>query len=180
MMSAIARLRALAKDKRGVALVEFAFVFPVLLLMYLGGYQITDALSCNRKVTISARAVADLTTQNASVDTGRMGVILGAAGKVMAPYDVANAAVQVTEVYTDTSGNSKVVWSKNNQGTGLAAGTAYTLPTNIKINDSYVIVGSVVYSYTPAVTFGIVGPLTLGDVVYMNPRVSNSVDWKDS
>lgn len=170
----------LAKEDGGLALVEFACVLPVLLLMYLAGAQLTDALSCNRKVTITARAVADLTTQNASVTPAQLQTILNAAAKVMAPYAVSNATVQVSELYTDTSGNTTVKWSTNSAGGGYAANASYTLPSQIKVNDSYVIVGQVVYAYKPAIAYSIVGPLTLADTIYMNPRVSNSVDYKTS
>jgi Flp pilus assembly protein TadG len=55
-----ASARRLACDARGVALVEFAICLPVLILLYLGAYVISDAITCNRKVTRSARAVTDL------------------------------------------------------------------------------------------------------------------------
>ena len=173
-------LTRLARDDGGLALVEFACVLPVLLLMYLAGVQLTDALSCNRKVTITARAVADLTTQNASVTDAQLQTILNASAKVMAPYSVSNATVQVSELYTDASGNTTVKWSKNNKGGGYSPNSSYTLPSQIKINSSYVIVGQVIYSYKPAVAYKVVGPLTLADTIYMNPRVSNSVDYKTS
>jgi Flp pilus assembly protein TadG len=177
-MTFIGCIRPLARERRGVALVEFACVLPVLLLMYVGGFQLTDALSCNRKVTISARAVADLTTQNATVTLPQVTAIINASGKIMAPYDIANATVQVSEIQTDASGKSTVVWSKNNKGGGYATGASYNLPANIKVNGSYIIVGQVTYAYKPPMTFGTIKNLSLGDTIYMNPRVSNSVDWK--
>ncbi len=170
--------RRLGGDERGVALVEFACVLPVLLLMYLGGYQLTDALSCNRKVTITARAVADLTTQNATVTTDQVNTILNASSKILAPYSVANALVRVTEFTTDAGGTTKVTWSMDNKGGGRTKGDTYTLPANIKVNGSSIIFSEVIYNYRPAVTFSIVKPLTLSDTVFMNPRVSNSVDMQ--
>jgi Flp pilus assembly protein TadG len=175
-MTGARRLASLKSDERGLALVEFACVLPVLLLLYLAGYQVSDALSCNRKVTISARAIADLTTQNATVTTGQLDTILSAAGKVMAPYNIANAVSRVTELKTDGSGNTTVVWSRDSTGGGRTPNSSFTLPPNIKINNSFVILSEVTYSYKPAVNFSIVGPMPLGDAIYMNPRVSNSVD----
>ncbi|MBY0304714.1 MAG: hypothetical protein K2W86_06140 [Sphingomonas sp.] len=52
---------------QGLALVEFALTAPFLILLYLGTYQVNDAVGCNRKVTITARSVADLTSQFATV-----------------------------------------------------------------------------------------------------------------
>ena len=166
----------LCRDERGVALVEFAYVLPILLLMYLGGYQLTDALSCNRKVTITARVVADLTTQNASVTTSQVNTILNASSTVLAPYSVSNALVRVTELTTDSNGNTTVTWSMDNRGGGLVANTSYVLPTKIKAVSSSIIMSEVAYSYKPIVTFSVIQPLTLSDKIFMYPRVSNSVD----
>lgn len=163
-------------DDRGLALVEFACVLPVLLLMYLSGYQLTDALSCNRKVTIAARAVADLTTQNATLTNAQITTILNVSSKVLAPYNVSNATVRVTEFVTDKNGNTTVYWSHDLSGGGRTPGSAFTLPANIKVNSSYIVLSEVSYSYKPPINFKIVGPLTLGDTVYMNPRVSASVE----
>lgn len=175
-------LRTLLRDTRGVALVEFACVLPVLLLMYLAGYQVSDALSCNRKVTIAARAMADLTTQNSSVTTGQMSIILSASSKIMAPYNAANAGVRISELYTDAKGKTTVYWSVPNANTtALTKGSAYTLPAslnNANSYDTYLVMSEVNYSYQPAVNFGIVRPITLSDRIFMNPRLSKSVEQK--
>ena len=169
-------LRRFAEHRGGLALVEFAMVLPFLLLLYLAGYQVSDALSCNRKVTITTRAVADLTTQYSAITDDGITDILNASTKIMAPYNAANAMVRVSELSTDATGKTTVVWSRIATGVGRAAGSSYTLPATIKTNGTNMIVAEVSYAYKPAVNFGIVGPLNLSDVIYMNPRVSNSVD----
>ena len=175
MMRTVRRMR-IVEDERGLALVEFACVLPVLLLMYLAGYQLTDALSCNRKVTIATRAVADLITQNSSVTTTQVNTILSASSKVLTPYSASNALIRVTEFTTDSNGNTTVTWSMDNRGGGRSKGTTFILPPAIKMNSTSIILSETVYSYSPAVTFRTVGPLTLSDTVYMNPRVSSTVD----
>ena len=56
---------ALRRDTRAVALIEFAVVAPTLILLYLGSFVITDMISCNRKVTIAARELTDMSTRYA-------------------------------------------------------------------------------------------------------------------
>ena len=176
-MSVALHLRELKNDRRGVALVEFACVLPVLLLMYLGGYQLTDALSCSRKVTISARAVTDLITQNASISGTQMQTILGVPSRILAPYNSANSFVRISELYTDKNGNTTVYWSKDSNGSGLVQGSSVILPSSIKVNDSYIVLGQVAYSYKPMISLGIFKPLSLSDSIYMNARVSQKVDY---
>ena len=164
------------RDERGVSLVDFALTAPFLILLYLGTYQVNDAVGCNRKVTITARSVADLTSQYANVTSASEATILNASAQVMAPYDTAKATIIVSELYTDTNGVTKVVWS---QATGTTtphtAGAAFTANPNLVTNGTYSIVAEVTYAYVPAISFGVVGPLSLGDTIYMRPRISSSV-----
>lgn len=175
-MTGIPILSRLREENRGVALIEFAMVLPVLLLLFLASYQISDALACNRKVTIAARAVADLTTQSSTLTSTQQSDILNASVKVMAPYKASKALVRMTELYTDASGNTTVQWSNAINGSKRTSGSTYALPPAIKVLKTYIVVAEVNYAYTPAVNFGIVGPLSLSDVIYMNPRVSDSVN----
>ena len=62
------RYRSLLQDNAGAALIEFAMVLPVLILCYLGGFQLMEAVSVYRKVTTSTRSIADLTSRSSSVN----------------------------------------------------------------------------------------------------------------
>lgn len=180
-MTRLPIMRRLADQERGIALVEFALSVPILLLLFLATFQITDALSCSRKVTITTRAVADLTSQYATISSANVNDILNASAKMMAPYSSANALVRVSELATDVNGNTTVVWSEAINGAKRAAGSSYTLPSSVKqlpatsTDKTYIIVAEVSYAYKPPVNFGIVGRLGLSDVIYMNPRISSSV-----
>jgi Flp pilus assembly protein TadG len=59
--------RRLWADQGGVSAVEFAICLPFIVLLYLGGYQLSDSISAYRKVTAATRTVADLTSQSTSV-----------------------------------------------------------------------------------------------------------------
>jgi Flp pilus assembly protein TadG len=174
-------LRRLTGDARGVALIEFALSLPILILMYLGAFQISDAISCNRKVTITTRSVADLTSRYATLSSSDLTSILNASTQIMAPYDASNATVVVSQLATDINGNTTIDWSQANQGSGHTPTQSYTLPTTIKklptnaTDKTYIIVAEVSYAYRPLFNFGIISPITLHDTIYMYPRISNSV-----
>ena len=53
--------RRFAADRRGIAAIEFAVLLPLMLVMYFGSIQITDAISADRQVTLVASTVAELT-----------------------------------------------------------------------------------------------------------------------
>ena len=175
-MSIRRAIACLERDEKGAALVEFALAAPFLILLYLGAYQVSDAVACNRKVTITTRSVADLTSQYASVTSASEATILGAATQVMAPYDTSKATIIVSELYTDNNGVTKIIWS---QATGAITphtiGATFIANPNLVTNGTYSIVAETTYAYVPAVSFGVIGPLSLGDTIYMRPRISSAV-----
>ena len=66
----LARLRGFAADQNGVSAVEFAILLPLMLTLYLGGVEISQAVSADRKTTLVAHTVGDLTAQAANVQRG--------------------------------------------------------------------------------------------------------------
>lgn len=127
-------LRTLSRDCRGAVLVEFALCLPVLLVMYLGGFVVTDMVSCNRKVTIATRALADLASHNLSpaavqVTPASTSAIsyLSASAMVINPYDMANATQTVALLRVCDATHAYLVWSQ--AMTQNSAGTVLTSPT---------------------------------------------------
>src|SRR3546814_13922454 len=53
----------LARETRALGAVEFAMTAPFLILLYVGGFQLMDAISAYRKVTDTTRSLADLTSR---------------------------------------------------------------------------------------------------------------------
>lgn len=163
------------RDTRGIAVTEFAIVLPFLVLLYVGGYQLTDAISAYRKVTMSARTVADLTTQYTQVTNTDLDTILGASRQVMAPYDVDDAKLVVSQVSVDGQGIAKVNWSRGMNTSGLKIGDNYTLPSTVKQNNTSLIVASIEYTYTPDFASSIIGTIPLREDIIMSPRASSTV-----
>jgi hypothetical protein len=100
-------LNALRRDVSGTALVEFAFVASIMIFTYLGSTQLSDAINANRRVTITARALADLSSRTPSDVGSRIGeltesqlsTIMAASAQVLHPYSLENAQIRVSEVW---------------------------------------------------------------------------------
>jgi Flp pilus assembly protein TadG len=61
-----ARLVAFLRDRRGVAAIEFAFIAPLLLLLYFGTVDTANWYMAHRRLVLAGSTVADLTTQSAT------------------------------------------------------------------------------------------------------------------
>jgi Flp pilus assembly protein TadG len=168
-------LRRLKRDARGVALLEFAFVAPILLVLFVGGYQLMDATSAYRKVTRTVRTLGDLTTQSTSLTEAQALQILNAANKVMAPYPTANAVLRISQVQISATGVATITWSRANDGSGYVPGSVVTLPAGLNQPNTYLIYSEINYNYVPNVASKILGPIPLRDTILMSPRNSNQI-----
>ena len=169
------RFGGLAKDERGVSAVEFAMLLPLMLSLYLGAVEVSQGIGADRKVTLTARTVADLVSQVTSVSNNDMTNSLNAASAVMSPYSVSNLKVVVTSVTIDAQGKATVAWSDTLNGTARSPGATVTLPSALNIPSTSLIWSEVQYTYTPVVGHYITGSLTLKDQIYMRPRLSDCV-----
>jgi Flp pilus assembly protein TadG len=170
------RIGQFCRDERGVAsAVEFAMILPLLVTFWLGGVEVSQAVSVDRKVTLAARAVADLVAQATSVNTSEMSDILNASSSVVAPWSTTNLKVIVSQVKIDAQGNAKVDWSDAKNTTARPVNQAVTVPAALKINNTWLIWGEVQYDYKPAIGYVITGTLPLKDQIYMRPRLSDCV-----
>jgi Flp pilus assembly protein TadG len=169
------RLSDFAKDKRGVSAVEFAMLLPLMLTLYLGGVEVSQGISIDRKVTLTARTVADLVAQVSSIDTAGVNAALGAATAVMAPYPDSKAKVTVSVVDIDANGNAKVKWSSTKNGTARAIGSSVTLPAALNVPSSSLVWGEASYDYQPSIGYVVTGSMNLTDQIFMRPRLSETI-----
>lgn len=169
------RMRCLAADQRGVSAVEFAMLLPLMLSLYLGSVELSQGIAANRKVTLTARTVADLVSQVASVSASDISNSLNASAAVMAPYPSSNLKVTVSSVTIDANKKATIAWSCTLNGTAHGTGSSVTLPTALLVASSSLIWSEVQYAYTPTIGYVVSGTLNLHDQIYMRPRQSDSV-----
>jgi Flp pilus assembly protein TadG len=168
---------ALSTDQKGVSAVEFALLLPVMLTMYFGSIQITDAINADRQITLVAGTVADIAAQYQSVATNDVNNILAAASAVLAPFPVANAQVTLSSVLIDANGNATVDWSVSLHGTQRTGTVTSAIPTALRVANTSVIWGEATYAYRPVIGWGLIGTLNLYNQIFMRPRLSNCVHY---
>ena len=174
------RLSRCVRDERGVSAVEFALLLPLMVTLYLGGVEVSQGLTLDRKVTLVARTVADLAAQSTSITSSEMTNILDASTAVMLPYSTTKAKVVVSQVSIDSNGKATISWSATKNGTARSSGSTVTLPAALNVADSSLIWAEVSYDYSPVIGYVITGTMTLSDQIYMRPRLSDSVTYPSS
>lgn len=137
MLSRLARFRrSIGRDARGVVLIEFALVVPVMLTMYLGAYVVSEMVMCNRKVTVAATTLTDLVSRNmapsgiaASPATSNASTYLSGGALVMSPFGLSGATETITLLRVCSTTRAYVVWSQTQTQTD--SGTVLTQPITV-------------------------------------------------
>ena len=168
-------LRRFLADKRGVSAVEFAMVLPLMVTLYLGGVEVSQAVAIDRKVTLVARTLGDLVSQATSVDNSGMTSIFTATTAVIAPYSDASLKITVSSIQINSQGVAKVSWSDTKNGTVHTVGSIVVLPAALNVPSTSLIWAEASYAYTPTIGHFITGTKNLTDQIYMRPRLTDCV-----
>ena len=185
-MKTIAKLRQMRRsvqgflaDSEGLAATEFAVIVPLMLVMFFGTVEFSSAVAIDRKVTLMARTLSDLTSQSTSVGDTDMTNFFAASTGVMTPYSTTPVVRTITELYIDPSTlQARVQWSKGS--VPRTQGSVVTITTTLATGGTYLIFSEVTYTYTPSVGFVLRSGISLSDVAYTRPRQSTCVYYSPS
>lgn len=169
-----------SSDRRGMAATEFALLLPVMLILFFGVVEGSDALTKARRVTLAANTLADLAAQEtdlleSSADSLFVGVeeIIDVDGAIM---DIRLVSVVFDDTDGDGTPDSPVVhWSYDNAGSApYAAGDVYTsLPNPALVDvDASIVVAEIDYPYTSPFTHYFISGVTFDRIATRWPRRS--------
>jgi Flp pilus assembly protein TadG len=166
---------SLLKDRRGIAATEFAIVVPIMLVMFFGTVEFSSAVAVDRKVTLVAQTLSDLTAQSTTVGDSDMTNFFAASTAILTPYSPTPTKATITELYVDPATlQARVQWSKGTSP--RAVSSTVTIPTAIAVGGSYLIFSEVSYLYTPTIGYVMAkAGVNLSDVSYSRPRQSTCV-----
>ena len=165
-------------DHRGVALVEFALIFPMLVALYFGGFEVCNMTATYRKLTDTTVEVANVTAQYPTMAAADVASVFAATSQIMAPYATSNLQIVLSEVTTDVNSAATVTWSQSYIGaTALAVGSALTMPSGLAAPSSNYILVQTTYNYTPTVGSAFIGTVPMTSSIYIIPRNSPSIPY---
>jgi Flp pilus assembly protein TadG len=181
-------VEGLLRDCSGIAATEFAIIVPLMLVMFFGTVEFSSGVAVDRKVTLIARTLSDLTSQGLTATDCTLSNSFVAATSILYPYPAPPSASTITELLVDpTTLQAKVQWSRSATinaagtvvlGTGHALNTVIAIPPALAVAGTYLIWSEVSYLYKPTVGYVMsTNGITLSDVAYTRPRQSSSVPY---
>jgi hypothetical protein len=172
MLSALARrLRALARDARGIAMVEFAYTLPIFIGFGLVGLEFTNVVLARQKTERIAATLADLVAANQVPPNERqIGDMFEAVPEIARPFGFADdgnvviTAVIGLEDQAEGGLRNKVAWQRClrsgshqsaigrqwNGSIDIIDGPSVDLPGGLELGQNQmVIVAEVFFPYSP-------------------------------
>lgn len=187
------RLAALVRDRRGAAAIEFAFVAPLLMVLYFVTMEVTQAIETNKKVSRIGSMVADLVTQQPQQTTkSEIEPIMQIGEAILQPYNRTRPVIEVTgiEITNEETPRAIVKWSRKMVDGGFVSGpaknTATTVPDKLRIADTFLIRVSAKLDYRPVIAWeaeqrtklGLLSAfddIAMDEVYYLRPRMTKNV-----
>lgn len=181
-----ARKKPLAfwRDRRGAAAVEFAFIAPVLIIMYCGLAELSQAMMAQRRASNVASTIGDLVAQSTQTGPTMIGDIFNIGNTIMAPFPTAGLQMCVASVVSDATGKDTVAWSQPSTPSmpNCPAQNAVlsNVPTGVLPASQSVIMAKVSYAYTSPIKLVMPRTLNFYRTYYLRPRKSDSVLWSQT
>lgn len=135
------------REDDGVALMEFVLIFPIMMTILLGVYDLGNGFLVNQKTIAASQIMSDLITRNVSITEDDLDDIIQAAQLTMAPYDLDNMGYDIVSVSFDEDDEPVEEWRRTvNMPENEEA---FESTVNLGDEGDGVVVVSVSYNYEP-------------------------------
>lgn len=171
-------IRRFRKAQAGLAAIEFAFILPVMVIMFLGTVEVSNYVMTARRVASLSSTAADLVAQESAISDDDINDIFGAISIIIAPLDPATVKIAITSVVADADGETyRVAWSDAMNRSARTVGavlSASEFPADLIAAYQGTIMVEVEYGYDPMFA-DFLPRRDITDTFYLKPRRSLTV-----
>ncbi len=178
-----ARAASFRKDRSGVAAIEFAMIVPIMVMLFFGTVEFSQALTCDRRVAQMASTTADLVAQYDTLSVAQVNNIFKVSKALLLPYPTTGLTMSVTNLKKTGTASPTGDWSQDlaggapYQGTYSGSVPAGLLPDQAAGSTTCVVMSEVTYLFKPTIGY-FLSPSTgisLTEKFYLKPRKSTCV-----
>jgi len=173
-------LRRVFRAETGMAAVEFALILPIMLTIWIGGVEVTQGLSVDRRLNNLAATIGDIVARCKAINSSDINAIFALDEAALAPFKTAGLTMRVSAVNVDNDKKATVGWSQaeGSEGVRPKDQTLDTsiIPPDLRVENTQIIMAEVFYTYSPALGYVITGDVNLDDRVYFTPRLVKAIE----
>ncbi len=157
-------------EENAVAAVEAAMIFPVMLTLFMGVFDLGNAILANQKTIRASQVVADLITRNNVVSATDISEAIEAGRLAFEPLDSSSFGVDIVSIRFDENSNSSIVWRETVNMSSLP--DALSAVAALEDEDEGVVMVSVNFEYHALFTSFVVGDISMQEVAFSRGRTT--------
>jgi Flp pilus assembly protein TadG len=175
-------LAALGLDRRGVAALEFGLIASVMIVLFLGCFEVSYLLQADAKVLLATQELAELVAAESTVTPGDMADFCIGAQMTLSPLSPGGLSATVISMTNPGNGTAKQDWQDTSCGNGGAIANPGSAVLNIISNDGEdvatvqsAIMVQATYAYRSPLSFLLPATMTLTGQAFARPRNNGTV-----
>ena len=162
------------RKEDGIAALEAALIFPVLMTLLLGVYDLGNGILANQKAIRASQVIADLLARGSSVDDAQIAEAIEAGRLALDPMDTSSFGVDIVSVSFDGDAQASVAWQVTENM--LPAADPLSDVTTLADANSGVLMVGVVYDYEPLFGNFVIDTIEMYEVAFSRGRSGGFVE----
>ena len=163
-------------DDRGLAAVEAALIFPVMLTLLLGVFDLGNGILANQKTIRASQVPADLIARNRSVDAAMVSEAVSAGRLAFEPMSSAGYGYDIVSIRFDDDANPQIVWRETDGMSQMANVLADVMPL-AEAGNGVLVVG-VEYEFRPVFAGFVIDNIPMQEIAFARGRKSPVVTYE--
>lgn len=168
-------LRHFAAARAGIAALEFAILLPMMVFLLFGSVDLIDAVGTNRRTENVAASLADVVSRDTEVSDAEVTGLWSAMSVLMVPDDAANVRARITSIEIESAATARIVWSEGHGMSALTEGATITLPDDMMIAGTSVILAEAELTYEAPLGILFAGAIDFEHTAYRRSRLVDPI-----
>lgn len=168
-------IRKWGDDEGGVAIVEAVMLFPPMLTLLLGVYDLGNGIILSQKTITASQVAADLVSRNKTMNNANLADIIEGSKLAFEPYGATDYGVDIVSIQFDSNKNPVVLWRRTENM--LPNVEAVNSVKGLSSNGDGMVIVTVAYKYVPQFAQVFTGDLEFSEVAFSRGRRSATVTW---
>lgn len=169
-------IRNFLKREDGTAAMEAVMLFPPLLFLMMGVYDLGNGIVLSQKTITATQIAADLIARDSTVNSAKLEDTIQAARLAYEPYPLNEFGIDIASVEFDQNRLPEILWRETRD---MPPNTqAITNVNGIGDQGEGMVIVTVRYTYTPFFSRYFIDDLDMQEVAYARGRRSPTVEWE--
>ncbi len=165
-------------DLSGTIALEFVYVLPVLVFLWLAGTEVARAISVDQKISRAAVSAGELASHASVLTNEEVENIFNVVEGAVHPHPREKMDLILTAISIDGKGQAQVLWSRargRKEAHAKSADVGALIEPELRRPNTQIIMSEAFYPYRPAVGYVVTGTVEIDRRSFHVPRGGSGI-----